>query len=48
MAGKKKGGKNHAPDSVNIKWVAKANQWCKTIVSGGNQTQIWSIEKPEK
>lgn len=33
-------------DSVNVKFVHKAQQWVTTTVENAKQTQVWSMEKP--
>lgn len=35
-------------DRTLIKFVEKARQWCKTIIEGDKQTQVWSSNKPGK
>lgn len=35
------------PDTVSIKWVKKAQMWCKTTIIDNKQTQEWYHEKPK-
>lgn len=35
------------PDSVSVKWVKKAQMWCRTTVVDNKQTQEWFNEKPK-
>lgn len=32
-------------DRILLKWVRRANMWCKTIFLNGKQTQEWSSNK---
>ena len=41
-------GKHSLPKGVTIKWVRRANMWCKTYSNGTKQIQEWSSKKPER
>jgi len=28
-------------DNITVKWVKRANMWCKTIIKDNNQKQEW-------
>jgi hypothetical protein len=28
-------------DNITVKWVKRANMWCKTIIKENNQKQEW-------
>lgn len=46
MAPKKKKEAPVGPSVTHIKFVSKANQWCKTISTGTTQVQTWHTNKP--
>lgn len=38
---------HNKPDTVTVKWVKKANMWCRTIIKDNKQTIEW-FSKHEK
>ena len=36
------------PKGITIKWVKRANMWCKTYMKDNKQVQEWTSDKPER
>jgi len=34
-------------DNITVKWVKRAQMWCRTIIKDNKQTQEWFSEKPK-
>ena len=44
---KKEKAASKVKDRVSIKYVKRANCWCKTTFTSGQQAQTWSTTRPQ-